>query len=212
MRHFKLVIFFVFLLGFGLFFSISSAVDLSKASKTDVDFNSLDKSEFKDGMFVKGIVYEVYDEYAYETTDSRVSNRYYIVPLLASFDTEVPQYVTVSIGNTELQKKADSLMKQTWDYYDYGTEPAVWDEFEIVGEVKALDVELLGYLYEWFMYGDSTATREDYSQYICPYEISFVSIDGMRTGAIMFGVMALVGAIGLSVFIVIFIKARSNSY
>lgn len=144
-------------------------------------------------------------------TDSRVSTRYYIVPLIDSFETEVPQYVTVSIGNSDYQKKADTLMKQTWNYYDYGTEPVAWAEFEIVGKVKKLDAELLDYLYEWFMYGDLTASRAEYSQYICPYEISFFSIEGMRTGTIMFGIMALVGAIGLTIFIVIYIRAR-NSY
>ncbi|MBE6902389.1 MAG: hypothetical protein E7478_07925 [Ruminococcaceae bacterium] len=212
MNTLKLILIFVLMFVLGLIGFIGTSVSRSKAMNAQTDFNELQSSEFKSGMYVRGTVYEVLDEYAYETSDNHVSARYYIVPIAGTYEDEYPQYVTVSTGNSDVQNQADLLMQQTWNYYDYGTEPAVWNEFEIIGKVSKLEPELLDYLYDWFMYGDYSATRAEYSKYICPYEISVVSTSGLLTGAIMFAIMGGIGAIGLAVFIIIYIKAHRNCY
>ncbi|MGN0688112.1 MAG: DUF6709 family protein [Oscillospiraceae bacterium] len=220
-RGIRLFIVFLLFFAMGTFFVITGIVDIVKASNAELDFNDMEKSEFKKGMFVKGTIYEILDEYAVEETydetlgikrNKRESASYYIVPMVGTYYDEYPLYVTVEIGNKDLRNQADVLMQQTWDYYETGTEPAKWNEIEIVGKVEQLSAELEGYLYNWFMYGDEGATRADYEPYICPYVIRYYSIEGMKTGLILFGIMAGIGAAGIAVFAVLFFRNRSRGY
>lgn len=216
----RLAMLFVIFFGLGLFFTITGSIDNAKAGKADMDFNYMRKSDFTNGMFVKGRVYEIYDEYAYEESyeesfgvkkNKRVSSHYYVVPMVGSYDTGTPMYVTLEVKHVKMIKEAELLMQQTWDYMDYGTEPAVWNEFDIVGEVSALEPELSDYLYEWFMYGDDTITRADVEPYICPYKITYYSIESHSTTVIVTAVMAVIGAIGCTVMIMLYLKNRNNN-
>ena len=168
-------------------------------------------------MYVKGTVYEIYDEYAVEEsyeqsgskrTNERVTAHYYVIPLADSFETDTPQYITLKAGHKDIIPKAERLMQQTWNYYDYDIQPEQWAEFEIVGEVTPLEDDLISYLYEWFMYGDDMATRADYEPYICPYKITYHDVGSHTTTILLFAGMAVVGAVGLGVMVFVYLKHR----
>ncbi len=215
----RLIIGFIALFVMGMYFMISSVVENSKADNAELDFNYMSEYDFKKGMYVKGRVYEIYDEYAYEETyettfgiktNERVSSHFYLVPMVGTFETETPKYITVEISHVKMIPEAEKLMQQTWDYYDNGIEPTIWNEFDITGKVTPLDEELEGYLYEWFMYGDENSTRADYEDMICPYVITYHSFSGNSSGVAFGAGLTIIGAIGIAVFVVIYLKSRNT--
>ena len=213
----RLTIFFGALFICGLIFTIKGVSETTAAENAEKDFNYMSRYEFEDGMYVKGRVYEIYDEFAVEeteektygvTTNKRVSSRFYVVPMVGTFESDTPMYIAVEISHVGMIEEAEKLMQQTWDYYDYGTEPAVWNEFDIQGKVTPLDAELLGYFYEWFMYGDEGATRADYEPYICPYLITYRNVSS--TTNVFTIVLTAIGAIGLTVILMLHLKNNST--
>ena len=212
----RLIIFFAFFFVAGLVLFFTGISDSVKASQAELDFNNMRPSQFEEGMFVKGRVYEMIDEFAYTETyestfgikhNQRVSSHYYIVPM---FGSDEPLYVAVQINDKETVAKAEKLIEQTWDYIDTGKEPAIWGEFDIVGKVRPLEGELLDFMYEYFMEGDPTAVREEYSQYICPWIINYQSTENNNTMIILSLVFTLIGAVGIAVFITLFIKDKNG--
>lgn len=200
----------LFIAGIGTL--VSAASDSAKAASGLTDFNSMKPSDFEEGMMVSGTVYEILDEFAYYETyeetfgykhNERVTSHYYIVPM---YGCEEPMYIGVELSNSELVSKANILCDQTWNYYDYGVEPEVWEEFFITGKVKPMEGELLDYFYEWFMYGDEESTRADYAPYICPYIITHYKVDTMPTRIIVGAVLTVIGLAGIVIFIILMVK------
>lgn len=209
----RLIIIFALFFILGIVFSISGSIENSSAENAKDDFNYMKEYEFKDGMYVKGRVYEIYGEFAVEethqktlgiTTSKRVSSHYYVVPMVGTFEDETPKYIAVEISHVGMVEEAEKLMQQTWNYYDYNIDPGIWNEFDIKGKVTPLKGELLDYLYEWFMYGEEGVTRADFKDYICPYVITYRNTDG--SGTVFSVIIAAIGAIGLTVMIMLHIK------
>ena len=213
----RVIIFIIAVFLVGLVGTITGTIDNSKASKADKDFNTMTRYDFKDGMFVKGKVYEVYDEFAYEEYyeesfgikhSERVTAHYYAVPILTGFDTENFMYIAVEISNADVVAQAEKLMQQTWDYYETGTEPVMWNEFDIVGEVYPLTGEVDKYFYEWYSYGDPSITRADYEQHVCPWVIKYHS-DSVHNPAVTISIgLMIVGGAGVAAMLFIFFKNR----
>lgn len=218
----RLGIMFAFLFIFGVIFTITGIVENNAAENAELDFNYMEEYQFRDGMYVKGRVYEIYGEFAVEetqhktmgiTTSTRISSHYYVVPMIGSFEDDTPKYIAVEISHVGMIEEAEKLMEQTWNYYDYNVEPDIWNEFDIQGKVSALDSELLSYFYEWFMYGDENATRADYQDMICPYVIKYHNTSG--TGSVFSVILAAIGAVGLTIMIMLHIKGNNppkNAY
>lgn len=215
----RLAIVFLALFLSGLVISITGALDNSKAAKANMDFNYMKNSDFLAGSFVKGRVYEIIGEYAYEEvykesfgvkTNERVTSHFYLVPMLGTAENGDPMYISVEISHVDAVADAEKLLQQTWDFYENNTEPAVWNEFEITGEVYALDGELESLLYGWLLEGDPASSRADYESMICPYVIKHHSFDGSSNGIIFGVIAAVIGAIGLTVFVVIFLNSRNT--
>lgn len=213
------IIFVVMFIG-GIVMTVGGISDNSKASKASMDFNYMSKYDFEEGMYVKGRIYEIFDEFAYEESydetlgikrNERVSSHYYVVPMVGSWESDTPLYVAVEISHVKTAQQAQTLMEQTWNYYDYDIEPTVWNEFDIVGEVSPLEGELLDYFYEWFMYGDETSTRAEWEPYICPWVIKYHSTDGTANSITFSVIIAAIGAIGLTVMIMLFLRGRGTS-
>lgn len=218
----RLAILFAILFIMGTIFTVTGMIDNNAAENTDMDFNYMDEYEFKEGMFVKGRVYEIYDEFAVEetykktfgiTTSTRISSHYYVIPMVGTFESDSAKYIALEISHVGMVEEAEKLMEQTWNYYDYDIEPSVWNEFDIKGKVSKLDGELLDYMYEWFMYGDPGATRADYEDLICPYVITYHNTSS--SGVVFTVILAAIGAIGLAVIIMLHIKNNNipkNTY
>lgn len=212
----RLIFFFPACLIMGLIFVFMGNGDNAAARKAELDFNYMRETQFDEGSYVKGRVYEVMGEFAYEETykttfgiktSERISSHFYVVPMIGS---ETPYYVAVEIAHKDIIPKAEKLMEQTWAYHNTGVEPAIWGEFDIVGKVRPLEGELLDYMYEWFMDGDPTATRAEYSQYICPYIIKYHSIESTNDLVIIGLIGAIIGGIGTAVLVILFLKGRNN--
>lgn len=216
----RIVILLIVMFVFGLITTITGTIDSSKASRADQDFNAMTKADFKDGMYVGGRVYEIYDEFAYEESyeesfgvkhNERVTTHYYAVPMYGSFNTDTPMYIAVEISHKDAVEQAEKLMQQTWDYYDTGIEPTLWNEFDILGEVYPLEGELDQYFYEWYSYGDATVTRADYEKHVCPWVIKHYSVSGNKT-AMGFSIgMMIIGGVGIGILLFIFLKSRSEA-
>ncbi|MBQ8903036.1 MAG: hypothetical protein IJY73_01890 [Oscillospiraceae bacterium] len=218
----RLMILFAALFLVGLILTVTGVIDNNAAENADMDFNYMAEREFDEGMFVKGRVYEIYGEFAVEetykktfgiTTSTRVSSHYYVVPMVGTFESDNPMYIALEISHIGMVEEAEKLMDQTWNYYDYGIEPTVWNEFDIKGKVSKLDGELKDYMYEWFMYGDESASRAEYDDLICPYVITYRNTS---SSAVVFTVIiAAIGAIGLTIMIMLHIKGNNvpkNTY
>ena len=213
----RFAILFAVLFVMGTIFTVTGLIDNNAAENADMDFNYMNEYEFKDGMFVKGRVYEIYGEFAVEetyqktfgiTTSTRVSSHYYVVPMVGTFEGDKPMYIALEISHVGMVEEAEKLMDQTWNYYDYGIEPTMWNEFDIKGKVSELNGELLDYMYEWFMYGDDGATRAEYEEFICPYVITYRNTSS--SGVVFTVVLAAIGAIGLTIMIMLHIKGNST--
>lgn len=218
----RLIVLFAVLFIMGTIFTITGSIENAAAENAEMDFNYMSEYEFKDGMYVKGRVYEIYGEFAVEetyektfgiTTNKRISSHYYVVPMIGTFESDTPMYVAVEISHVGMVEEAEKLMSQTWNYYDYDIDPGIWNEFDIQGKVTAMDGKLLDYFYEWFMYGDSGATRAEYEQYICPYLITYRNTSSSTP--VFTVVLAAIGAIGLTVMLMLHFKNNSaprNTY
>lgn len=217
-RRIIILIFALFIAG--LVGTITGVIDHSKLARTDIDFNEMTNYDLKDGMFVGGRVYEIYDEFAYEETydetfgqkhNERVTSHYYVVPVLSSFDTDNPMYVAVEISHVDIVPQAEKLMQQTWDYYEKGIEPAVWNEFDIVGKLYPLEGELDSLFYEWYSYGDASVTRADYEQHVCPWVIKYYSVSGHSSSLVLFVALMIIGGLGIGVMVFMYLRSRNTS-
>ncbi|MDE6591559.1 MAG: hypothetical protein K2K57_00655, partial [Oscillospiraceae bacterium] len=169
------------------------------------DFNEMTELDFIEGRFVEGTVHDLLDEFAYEEEyqqtlgikhSERVSKHYYILPLEATYDSDVPQYAALCIGNTALAEKAGQMIDEYWEYLVTGEEPAVWTEFHITGKISKLDGELMGYFYDWFYEVDDEMTREDIEPMICPYMITYQVAGASSTTMTMSIVILAIGIVG----------------
>ena len=184
------------------------------------DFNSMSREEFYPRQFVKGDVFEVYGEFAYEESyretlgikhGSKVTSHYYLIPMSGSLDAGKPMFIALKIKSAEGVRNAELLMQQTWNYIDTGYEPSVWNEFTVQGKISTLDSELEGYLYEWLTNDGENGTRADYADMICPYliiERDDKAISNEMTSGV---VMCLIGFGGVAVTAVITVRSRRRT-
>lgn len=214
----RLGIAFALLLIFGVYATAIATEDNRKIAKGMQDFNQMTAADFVAGEFVQGTVYELDDEFAYlESYNStfgikhneRVTAHYYVMPLPSTYYDQNVKYVAVCLKNSAHVAIAEKMMQETWDYWDYGTEPAVWTELPMTGKVQKMDGEVLDYFYEWMMFGEESTNRADFDKYICPYVINYYEVGNTGTGMIVGIVMIVVGAVGLAVMIALHLKNKN---
>lgn len=216
----RAMVVFALLLVMGISIVFEANRDSLALAKGMTDFNTMTSADFIEGRFVQGTIYELDDEFAYlEEYNStfgikhneRVTAHYYVMPLPATYDSETPQYAAVCLKNAGMITTAEKMIQETWDYWDYGTEPDVWTELPITGKISKLDGELLDYFYEWLMYGDEGATREDYAGYVCPYIITYYEPSSSSSLLVMGIVLLVAGIAGLAVTITLTVKAKHSA-
>lgn len=204
------------LLIMGIDMMFDSIRDSSAMSKGITDFNEMTESDFEVGRFVQGDVVELLGQFAYEYEESRysssekVTKRYYLMPLYATYDYDNPKYVAVCISNTQMAKAADKIVEETWDYYDYGTEPDKWTELYITGKVSKIDKDIEDLLYEWLLEGEEGSTRAEMESYVCPYVITYYQLSAASGMTGIGAVMFIIGTLGLAVVIVIHLKSKKQ--
>lgn len=213
----KLLVVFAVLFILGIYTIIDSGKDSRAMAKGMMDINKISVSNIKEGDFVQGTVLQLEDEFAYEEetrssygikVSERVSAHYYVMPLFGSVSegSDSIQLAAVKIGNTEAAAIADTMVRETYDYYADGTEPEMWTSFDMTGKIVPMDDDIMGYFREW---ADDYFPEGVFSyDCICPYVIEWrvpeAASNLMTTGA----VMLCVGAVGLTVIIMLILKER----
>ena len=199
---------------------ITGIKDKAELAKGIDDFNYLANSEFYEGKFVEGNVFEIYGEFAYTESysetlgvkhNSKVTSHYYLIPITGSFEASTLKLIPVEIRTSANITNAELLIQQTFDFQDYGTEPDVWNEFTLFGKVSVLDGEVEEYLYSWLTNDGADGTKEDYKNLICPYIITEYAADAPAKTLNFSLTIAIIGALGLGVIVFIFVRSRRNN-
>lgn len=203
MRFLRVLIAMAVLLITGIVFMVSGIKDKVNLSKPRVDISEVAPEELKDGMIVSGTIYEIWDEFAYETGDG-VNYSYYAMPLESTFEEDEPVFIALSVGSSTDKNIASKMSKETDDYYLRDITPKVWTELQITGKVKKLKGEALDYFEEYIEDMEYSTTRNMKAFYIQRFS------EGSENGKLIAGiVMTVIGliAVALTVFFRI-IKGR----
>lgn len=202
---FRFMIAFIVLTVLGVIMLVGSIRDKIELSKPRGDLETMTASDFYNGRFVEGEIYEIWDNYAYMretdtflgiTYSTKVTAQSYSMPLPSTFDSTSPKFVSLSISDSEQQKIADRIVEETNDYLIDDVVLDEWTSIHIVGKVTKLTGDKLKLFREYFQEigGDESN--------IAAYEIH-VGNDGSNstTGLIMSIVILLVGLGGTGVFV-----------
>lgn len=196
MRFFRVLIAMVVLLVTGIVFMVSGIKDKVNLSKPRVDISEVSPEELKDGMIVSGTIYEIWDEFAYETGDG-VNYSYYAMPLESTFEKNEPVFIALSVGSSTDKNIASKMSKETDDYYLRDITPKAWTELQITGRVRKLKGEALDYFEEYIEEMEYSTTRNMKAFYIQRFS------EGSENGKLIAGiVMTVIGliAVALTVF------------
>lgn len=196
MRFIRVLIAMAVLLITGIVFMVSGIKDKVNLSKPRVDISEVAPEELKDGMIVSGTIYEIWDQFAYETGDG-VNYSYYAMPLESTFEEDEPVFIALSVGSSTDKNIASKMSKETDDYYLRDISPKVWTELQITGKVKKLKGEALDYFEEYIEDMEYSTTRNMKAFYIQRYS------EGSENGKLIAGiVMTVIGliAVALTVF------------
>lgn len=148
MRFIRLVITLAALLIGGIVFLVGGIKDKVNLSQPRVDISELTPEQLKDGMIVEGTIYELWDEFAYETDDGDKYS-YYAMPLETTFEESELVFVALCVGNSTDKGIASKMSKETDDYYIKNITPEVWTELHITGKVSKLKGKVLEYFEEY---------------------------------------------------------------
>lgn len=198
MLKIRILLTFVLLAVMGIIFSAVGIKDKAEMAKPRADIGEMRAEDFYNGQFVKGTVYELWDEFAYRTEDSQVKARYFALPLESSFDEAEPVFVAVSFSNSSQMTTAQRMAKESDNWYRYGKEPVSWTEMNIEGKVTKLKGEQLKFFKEYVI--DDLELSDDN---MCAYVIN-ASNNGSGSGAmlVMGIIFAVIGFGGLAFMIV----------
>lgn len=191
-----------------LVFSIASLVPYVKYQMGPADFNELAANEFKNGLVVEGDLYFSYDCFAeeYQTRNGikqSTTAQYYLAPMGEQ------EFIAISVPSPMFDDM-DKLCDSSYAYMSYATDNYP-EPVHIIGELEKTDKEIQGYMIDWFEEMGWTEEIENISDYVIPYTISIINIDGLLTGGIVFGILGLVLLLVGVLMLVSFIKLRKSS-
>ncbi len=121
MRVIRAVVPFVVIAAFGIFMLVMSIKDKIELSKPPADIAEMSESDFYNGRFVEGDIYEIWEEYAtLETSDSlfgikyntKTTAHYFLMPLETSYDTGIPKFVSIAVHNSSDLLTAQKMVRE----------------------------------------------------------------------------------------------------
>lgn len=195
MRFFRIILAVVVLLVGGIIFLVSGIKDKINLNKPKVNLSELTAEDLRNGMFVEGTIFELWDDFAYETNDSS-TYLYYAMPLETSFELDEPVFVVVKVTNQQDKAIASKMSKETDDYYIRDIMPEQWTEMQLTGKVHKLKGEILDY-FEGYI--EEMGYSPDVSME--PYVINRYSPGHEDIGIVVGGVMTGVGLLILGLFV-----------
>ena len=210
----RLLIVFIVLAILGIAMLIGSIKDKVELAKPRGDLETMKASDFYNGRFVEGEIYELWDNYAYMeesdtifgiTYNTKVTSEYYAMPLPATYDDHDMKFVSLSIRDAAMQRTADKITEETFDYIIDGKELPEWTSMKIKGKVTQLKGDGLQLFQKYIsdMGGDSAN--------IVAYTIN-VGNDGSNTTTnLIVSIVLVVIGLGGTAFMVMR-KVLSGSY
>lgn len=181
MRVLRLLISAIVFVVVGIVF-VAGGISDKISSRTKTDISTLTEDKIKDGMMVEGTIYEIWDEFAYDSGDGDYTG-YYAFPLEATFEGREPYFVALKLSNAADLKIAEKMSNETDDYYYNDITPNVWTEFEFTGKVRKLRGDGLEFFREYV-----EQMGYDDADYDKAYVISRYTA-GSETGRIVIGVI-----------------------
>ncbi|MBD5384127.1 MAG: hypothetical protein HDR72_03900 [Ruminococcaceae bacterium] len=206
MKFVRLLIIFVVLAIMGIALLIGSIKDKAELAKPRGDLETMKASDFYDGRFVEGEIYELWDNYAYmEESDTifgisyntKITSQYYAMPLPATYDDYDLKFVALAISDSAMQKTADKIVDETADYIIDGKELPEWTSLKIEGKVTKLSGDGLKLFREYFDdIGGSTAN-------IVAYTINAGNNGSNTTTTLIISIVLTIIGLGGTAFIVV---------
>ena len=182
----------------GIMFTGFGISSISFDGKKAKDFATASSYQLTKNAKFEGIIDTCLGNYAYETDDDDSTTEYYLIPLPSSMNkSDDPAdwyYVSFSTGNHSHPITMDRIID-----YTYGdTDTYVCLPF--TGQVKDLDSEIEGYLYDAIIAADLFGTDDmaEIKQHVSPYCIEY-----RATG--FGGFLLVIGLICLGILAAIFI-------
>ena len=200
----------------GIFMTAENIADRSSISKGVLDINSVSLSDIQKGRFVEGDIQLICDEFAYlEEYDStlgvkhneRVTNHYYVIPLMGSEDD---QYVAIEVGNADMVKVAENMTDEFWKAVDSDDWSGVTTTLHFQGKIEKMNSDLTDYMYEWFSYMYDDFTKEDMNTVTCPYVIKYYAPGYEERGSTAGIIILLLGLVISAITAVFFVKAKKE--
>lgn len=211
MRFIRAVVPFIVIAAFGIFMLVMSIKDKIELSKPPADIAEMSESDFYNGRFVEGDIYEIWEEYAtLETSDSifgikyntKTTAHYFLMPLETSYDTGIPKFVSIAVHNSSDLLTAQKMVREFDRYLESDDEdyyPVT--VMHIKGKITKLRKDAKGIFDNILSYmGFNPATDAVY------YVIN-VGNDGKGTSAaLVIGIVVTV--VGLLGSFIVFVRGR----
>lgn len=216
MKFIRLAILVLFLAIGGIIFLVIGIKQKVEFNQPRADIETVTANELKEGMFVEGEIYELWNEFAYteeyESTlgvkhNEKTTDRFFTLPMEYSFYMDSPKFIAICSRDKSELSKMVKMQNEAADFYQDGKELVTTMHF--VGKVQKLDNEYLQFFKEYIAYEMGVGINET-DQYIAPYVIRSWPEDNSTTGIIIGAVMAVLGLGGAAVFIIKFVKSRSS--
>lgn len=124
------VCFFIVITVIGGIFMVLSIKDKIELSKTPADIEEMTRSDFYNGRFVQGELYELWGEYATLTTSDSIfgityntksTAHYYLMPIETSYETGDLLFVSVAVKNGADYTTAQKMAREFINYLDNDT-------------------------------------------------------------------------------------------
>lgn len=195
----RVIIFGLFLV-MGIVFLAGGIKNKVELSKPKGDLSTMTESDFYDGRFVEGTIYEIWDQFAYmeETSSSGAKKKtdfYFAMPLETSYDSDTPKFIVLEVKSGSDLTTANKMAKETDDYYGTGKEPSSgWTELHFTGKVHKLKNDVLKSFENYIKKGLEGGTKEN----ICAFSIARYNEGSENTGLFIGIGLTVIGLGGLA--------------
>ncbi len=203
MRLFGKLMPFIIIAILGILVVISGIKDKVELSKPPAKIEEMTETDFYNGRFVEGDIYEIWDEYAtLEQSDSvmgikyntKTTAHYFTMPLESSFNGSSPKILSVAVRDASDITTAQKMERESLEYYgnDDADESVFVTKMHIKGKITKLKKDAA----EIF---DKCVVKEGYSPSTDTiyYVVNVGNAGNGTTGMLIIGIIAtLVGLLG----------------
>lgn len=198
----------------GTIFLVTSIKQKAEYNAPRARLETVTAGELREGMFVEGEIYELWDEFAYteeyETTlgikhNEKTTDRFFALPMEYAFNQDKFMFVAIcSRDNSEISTML-KMEKESLDWYTKDIVPETTMHF--VGKVQKLDKESLAF-FKKYIADEMGVSEAEAAQYYTPYVIRSWKEDNSTVGIVIGAVMTALGLGGAVIFVVRIIKSR----